>query len=330
MIDQGVHESIGSLLDALDSLTGSDRAVDELVRHGQRAVPFLADYLLDGKLKSVAVSRCRAAHALGELGAYSTLASYFQKYEKPDDSVLAFAEDAVRSVAAQELLRWNSPAAFEVLLAATKQRATAGLVLALGELRRVESIPVLFEILEDDICREQATSSLLKMPDATREYAILTIRGATTTDIKAVSSTRRKRATFQILKQIGIRSADWRDVSRFLWDEDPDVVIAAGQLGFVATEEHEWRRILMALFSAAFDFNCFQEDEFTELCDNHPEIARSIAMDIAKRHTGPGIRPNWASPLWRILNHILGGRLMEIGEREAGKLPRFPARSATP
>lgn len=327
MIDQRAREPIVRQLEALDSLTNGEHALDELVRCGQEAVPFLAAYLLNGKLKSVAIPRCRAARALGELGAYATLAIYFQQYRKPDDSVLAFAEDAVRSVAAQELLHWKSPDAFQVLLTATRQRATAGLVLALGEFARAESVPVLFEVLEDDICREQATASLLKLPDAARSYAILTIRGATTTDIRSPFSTRRKRATLQLLRQTGINPTEWPDLRGYLWDDDPDVVLAAGQLGFTAANECERKGILMALFSAAFEFNCFQEDEFTILCDAYPEIARAIAADIVARQKGCGIRPNWTPPLWRILNHILGNQIAELSGTNTCRVLHFPGRS---
>jgi hypothetical protein len=306
------RESIRHHLADLESLARGERAIDELVRFGQEAVPFLAAYLLNGKPKSVAASRCRAASALGALGAYSTLAAYFRQYRRPEDSVLAFAEDAVRSAAAQELLHWKSLEAFQVLLAAAKQRATSGLVLALGEFCRPESVPVLFEILEDDICREQAKSSLLKTPDAAREYAILTIRGATSADISSPSSIRRKRATLQILKQIGISSADWPNLRRFLWDEDADVVIAAGQLGFMAADKCEREDIMIALFSAACEFNCFQEDEFSDLCDAHPKIAHNVALNIATQQLGRGILPNGSSPLWRTLKHILGDEMSRV------------------
>lgn len=319
----GTRESISHHLKALDSLVGGERAIDELVAYGQEAVPYVAAYLLNGTPKSVAVSRCRAARALGELGAYSTLAAYFQQYRRPEDSVLAFAEDAVRSAAAQELLHWQSSEAFQVLLAATKQRATAGLVLALGEYRRSESVPVLFEILEDDICREQAVASLLKTPDAARVYAILTIRGVTLTDISSVSSTRRRRATFQVLKQTGIAPDDWPDVRGFLWDADPDVVIAAAQLGFSAADRSEWTSIMMALFSAAYEFNCFQEDEFAGLCDAHPEIAHDVAWDIATHQTDCVMRQNWTSPLWRILNHVLGDEMRSICSPKIGNVSPF-------
>lgn len=306
------HESIRHHLADLDLLAGGESAIDELVRFGKEAVPFLAAYLLNGKPKSVAASRCRAASTLGALGAYSTLAAYFRQYHRPEDPVLAFAEDAVRSVAAQELLHWKSVEAFQVLLAAAKQRATSGLVLALGEFCRPEGVPVLFEILEDDICREQAKSSLLKTPDAAREFAILTIHGATSADISSPSSLRRKRATLQILKQIGISSDDWPNLRSFLWDEDADVVIAAGQLGFTTANRCERKDIMIALFSAACEFNCFQEDEFTDLCDAHPRIAHDVALSIATQQLSCGILPNWSSPLWRTLKHILGVEMSTV------------------
>ncbi len=121
-------KQLDQLIGALDSLKDGDFAVEMLIAYGQSAVPPLANSLLKGTPRTVSLPRCRAVRALGELGAYSTLISYFKKYVRPQDLQVLFAEDAVRSAAARELVRSQSSEVFLVLLDAAWQRATAGLV----------------------------------------------------------------------------------------------------------------------------------------------------------------------------------------------------------
>src|SRR5579862_9512543 len=113
---------------ALDSLVDGELAVSMLVAAGDRAVPYLEHFLLTGSPRTIALPRCRAAHALGELGAYSALISYFREYKFPADAEVLFAEDAVRSAVARALLRWKTDEVLQVLMDAARQRETSGLV----------------------------------------------------------------------------------------------------------------------------------------------------------------------------------------------------------
>jgi len=302
-------QQLDRLIGVLDSLKDGDLAVEMLIAHGQGAVPHLADFLLKGSPRTISLPRCRAVRALGELGAYSSLISYFKNYVRPQDSTVLFAEDAVRSAAARELMRCNSTEVFHVLLDAAWQRATGGLVLALGEFHRLESVPLLFEALEDDLCREDAMNSLRGLPDATRQFGILAIRGLTGVTIEGAGARCRMRATLQILSELGVAKGDWPDLCRFLRESDPGTVIAASQIGFTVAPDTELPEIVIALFEIAKKLGFVQEDEVQQLLDAHPGIAREIATQIAKQRRDSGERPNWLSPSWRILNHVLGRSL---------------------
>ena len=174
MSDQQIDRLIG----ALDSLKDGDLAVDMLIACGERAIRALALFLLKGSPRSISLPRCRAARALGALGACSALLTYFREYERPPDAAVLFAEDAVRSAAAHELARWKCDEVFQLLFDAARQRATGELVVVLGEFQRPQTIPLLYELLEDDLCRGHAMESLQGMSDAARQYAILAIRGS--------------------------------------------------------------------------------------------------------------------------------------------------------
>jgi hypothetical protein len=309
MADQQIDRLIG----ALDSLKDGDLAAEMLIARGQEVVPYLANFLLKGSPRTIAQPRCRAVRALGELGAYSALILYFQNYVRPQDSAVLFAEDAVRSAAARELMRCNSAEVFNVLLDAAWQRATGGLVLALGEFHRLESVPLLFEILEDDLCREDAMNSLRKLPNAVRQFGILSIRGLTGVTLYGPSAVCRLRGTLQLFAEVGVIRSDWPHLRQFLRARDHGTVIAAAQIGFAAAPEAELPEIISALVEIARAPRFIYEEDVDQLLDAHSGIAREVASQIAKHRRDSGENPNWSSPSWRILNHVLGGTL-EVGQ----------------
>ncbi len=296
---------VDRLIGALDSLIEGDLAVEKLIASGPSAIPALSDFLLKGSPKSIALPRCRAVHALGELGACSTLISYFRESERPQDATVLFAEDAVRSAAARELMRWKSDEVFHVLLGAAKQRATEGLIMALGEFHRPESIPLLFEVLEDDLCRSCAMEDLRKVPNGARQYAFLAIRGLTNVKLNGFSAVCRRRAVLQLLSELGIPSGDWPELRPFLSESDPAIVIAAAQLGFSVAPESGWRQIVTALLKVADGLNSVQQEDVTQLLDAHRSIAQEIAFEITTYRKHLRQKPNWLSPSWRILNYVL-------------------------
>lgn len=316
LLDGMADAQIKNLIAALDSLMEGELAVSMLVACGQRAVPYLEHFLLTGSPRTIALPRCRAVHALGELGAYSTLISYFCEYELPRDAAVLFAEDGVRSAVARELLRWKSDEAFQVLLDAARQRATGGLILALGEFHRSESVPLLFETLEDDLCREEAKDGLRKVWEIARPYAILSIRGSTDTRLNGPSALRRLRATLQLLSEFGASPEEWKDLRGFLLKEDADVVIATASIGSLIGPDNDLPQILQALFRISDHLNWVQEDQITTLFDTHRDLANKIARTIADERRMRGEQPNWLASSWRILRHVLG-RDMERGRHGA-------------
>lgn len=308
-LNQTSEQRIDDLVESLGSLQDGDHAVDMLVACGKKAIPRLSDFLLNRPPRTIALPRCRAVRALGELGACSTLIAYFKQYVRPQDGAVLFAEDAVRSACAQELARYPSTEVFQVLLAAARDRATGGLVLALGDFHRPEAVPLLFEVLEDDFCREDAMKSLRKLPEAVRQFGILSVRGLTGVTLGGPGAIRRRRATVQLLAEVGVSTSEWLDLRKYLRVEDASTVVAAARIGFVETSEAEWPEIIEALFRIAGQANSLEEEEIEELLDAHAVAAQRVAMEIAKERQGRGRKPHWLSPFWRLLNHALGGAL---------------------
>ena len=295
---------IGRLVLALESLTDGELAVDLLIASGERAIAPLEELLLHGKARTIAVPRCRAARALGGLQARATLLAYLEKSDLPSDPVVLFAEDAVRSVVARELMRWRDDEVFQALLRATGQRATAGLIESLGEFCRSEAIPLLFETLEDDLCRNAAFTALCKTPEETRHYAILSLRGGTGANLIGPGASRRRRATAELFRSLGISREEWRDISGLLAEEDSTVVICVAAVGFRVAPQEEFPGIVRALFRVAHKLNWFQEDEVIRLLDEHKTLAHSLARQILADLRAHGQHVNWLSPAWRILGRL--------------------------
>lgn len=300
---------IENLIACLDSLIDGDRAVSELVAYGEGAIPYLEHFLLSGSPRTIALPRCRVVRALGELGAYSILLAYFREYERPVDPQVLFAEDAVRSAVARELLNWKSDEVYKVLLEAARERATSGLVLALGEFRKPESVPLLVAALDDDLCREEAVEGLRKLPIVAREYAILSVRGKTETDLFALGASRGRRAILQLLVEFGITRDEWADLHGFLQEADSALVIATAHLGFQAGPASDYPEIVEALLRVSAHINWVQEDEMARLLDAHHDLASRRALKIVGERQRRGEQPNWLLPSWRILRHLLGRNL---------------------
>jgi len=303
------QQTIEEAIRELDSLREGERAVERIVQFGQQAVPHLARLLLDSPPRTIAAPRCRVVRALGLLGAYSILLRYFEEYSRPYDSAVLFAEDAVRSAAATELAQAHRDDVYPILLEAAKERATNGLLEALGEFRRPESVPLFFELLEDDLCRAEAMTQLRRTPDASAAYAMLLLRRCTDLPIHGSSTLRRRRATLQLLGEFGIPERDWPEIRPYLHDSDLDCVIAAARLGLSLAGDVDKESIFEALIEVSARMNWAQELEVTELLDEHRTAARPAANTVAVRHADEGEKPNWGSPFWRILYHVLGDHL---------------------
>lgn len=306
------QDELARSIAALDSIIDGEAAATWLVKQGQSAVPYLAKFLLSGRPRSIALPRVRAVRALRDLHACSTLLAYFRDYTRPADAVVLFAEDAVRSEAAIALLDWKTSEVFDVLLKAARQRATSGLVSALGDFKRPEAIPLLFQLLEDDLCREQAKQSLRKIAKPAAAFAMLAVRGHAPIVFAGPYALRRRRATLQLLHEFAVSKQDWQELRSFLREADAEVLIQTASIGLATAPREELTTILEALLSFTGTLNWLQELDMTMLLDRYSTVARAVARRIARSRVKQGEHLNWLSPSWRILKHVLGPELEEF------------------
>lgn len=305
------HPGILEAIRELGSLVNGEEAVERIVSFAQLAIPHLEDLLLDCPPRTIALPRCRAVRALAELGAYPVLIRYFKRYVRPSDPAVLFAEDAVRSAAAQALALVHTDEIYNVLLEAAKLRATSGLVQALASFRRPESVPLLFDLLEDDLCRADAITALQQVPEAAQPYAILFLRGCTGAQQAGSCTLRRRRSALQLLAEFGIANSDWPEIRTYLHDEDLDCVISAARIGFSAAPGYATEEIVETLIEASSRMNWAQEMETVELLDPRRLIAEKVARTLARIRRNEGAPVNWLSPFWRTLHHFLGNEILQ-------------------
>lgn len=138
---------------------------------------------------------------------------------------------------------------------------------------------------------------------------MLLLRGLSGVSISGAPASRRRRATLQLLVEWGADANDWPELRGYLWDEDADCVIATARIGFGIGSSPDQAEIASALIEGATKINGAQEMETIELLDEHANIARPVAARIASYRQLGGETPNWLSPFWRVLHHLLGDKL---------------------
>jgi hypothetical protein len=236
-MDPSADEEIRCLISALESLVDGDLAVEQLAACGPRAIPYLRELLLHGRLKSIPQPRMRAVEALARLEARAVLIEYLLTPKAIHDPQLRFAEDAVENTAARKLGRWLDEESYQTLLAAARRRLFPGAIETLGAYGRAESIPYLDRALEDDLCRPAAEEGFRRIGPGTRRALVLSaITPLPSTQEETPSSVRRRRSVLALLTEIGIEQESWSDLRSLLGDQDPEITARIAQLAVAVAD----------------------------------------------------------------------------------------------
>lgn len=309
---------IQSLILHLDSIASGDAALQSLVAIGADAIQELETFLVHGRPRSLSLARCRAVKALGSLNARDSLLRYLEHYKAPSDAVVLFAEDAVRTAVADELLTWKAEVVYVALLKASQERATTGLIHAVGEFHDTRSLPLLFLCLEDDICRQEAELALRKIPEETIQYSLAYLSGETNLRNSGPTTQRRLRSVLRLLIEMTSHDNYWQIVEKFLDNADPSISLAVIVLGLRNASETKILFLFRKLFSIAEHLNWLEEAEATKLIHAHPRMAHSVASQIVDQYLAADQSPDWLSPCWRLLNNALHLSILPPHTQEPG------------
>jgi hypothetical protein len=285
-------EEIQRLIGALESLVDGDLAVELLAACGPAAIPYLREFLLHGRVRSIPQPRMRAVEALARLGAKAVLLEYLTAERTIQDPQIRLSEEAVENTAARKLSAWRDQEVFETLLGVCRRHLLPGAVESLAKYERPESMPCFDRALEDDFCRVAAEEGFRKLGLRARPALVFSaITPLPDGEQETPSSLRRRRGALALVAEIGIDEENWLELRVLLSDPDPEIAVRMAQFAGGA-EIHEERRVAAArLISALPQLPWYLwEDAERALRALAAESASLITGEIARRSSAPAAR----------------------------------------
>lgn len=257
---------IETLIEKLGSIHDSERGAIDLVALGDKAIPLLRKFLLEGKPASVFQPRMNAVMALAQLGAKDALIEYLKRRIPSHDPSIRFGEEAVWNTALRELVRWHDQEVATVVMDFLRERPLPGACEAAGKLRLFTAAPYLVDALSDDVSRPSAVDALRAMlPEAAcllREAA-LNWAGALGADDDPILH-RRAQAAMRLLAESDLPVDEAEQVGPMLAADDTEIVTCAARIQ-LKTEKPNIPHIVSALIAALRDAPWFVRDDIREL-----------------------------------------------------------------
>ena len=137
---------LATALSKITALHGDAEGITEVVAVGAPAILALRKILYQREPSGLHQVRCRAALALGFLGAFEVLDEFLRR-PRSGDPVEMLGNDVVVSAAARAIGRKKDEETFALLCDLAKTHPLNGLIVALSSFRRPEAIPILIGAL---------------------------------------------------------------------------------------------------------------------------------------------------------------------------------------
>jgi hypothetical protein len=217
------HGKAERLIARLQALFDADHAALELMALGPPAILPLRRFLFRREASGLYQPRVQAVGTLAALRAEDVLLDFLRGAPDVDivDPVERTGEDAVINAAARALRHRRDDETFAALTAIAECRRLAGVVEALGEMRRQKAIPYLIEGLASDFCRPAAETALCKFGAAARPAVIrAALNAIPSVEFESVSSLRTRRSTVTVLRDIGVTLEQWSVLEPLMWSTD--------------------------------------------------------------------------------------------------------------
>jgi hypothetical protein len=279
--DEFTEEEIEKLVTSLESLQEGELGVSMLVACGQKAVPPLRRYLLEGRPRVVYQPRQRAVRALAELRAKDVLLDYLAVPKETLAPEIRYAEEAVESTAARLLSQWHTEDVFQKLLNLASRRTVVGAIETLGEFRRIDALPVFIRLLGDDVGRTFAADAIRKLgSDATADLIEAAITPDPNRPEESPSSLVRRRQALRLLWDLGSHGGEHQlsKLKALLYDPDPEIAAWAAQMFLRAGDAEEQTYAATVLLNVYGLTNWSIQAEIQQTLQSRLEIVRPIAQ----------------------------------------------------
>ena len=304
---EGIHDSpIARLIQDAQSLHGGERAMAALVAYGQKVVPALREILFARDPSGIYQPRCWAVQALAKIGARRVLLEFLNYTNETQNPVERFGDEAVINTAARAVAAWQDEETFACLMRLTERGCLAGVVDALGEFRREETIPIFIHALGEDFCRASAERALKKLGAAARFALLQTVneRLPCASDENA-SSLRRRRSAFKVLlTEKGVTAVDWPRLAALQHEKDAQIAITACEICLEVADENEKitaiERLIELLPAAGWSLSADIEDCLAK----HYAIAKGLVEKALQSFPQPPDAGTEEYLTWRSLMRI--------------------------
>jgi hypothetical protein len=297
---------IARLIGCLDSLREGDQVADLLVVHGERAIPHLRKYLMEGQPRHIYQPRQRAVIALARLGAKGVLIEYLCAPKKIPDPVFRFGEEAVENTAARALADWHTDDVFEVLLQIAQTRTLPGIIEALGSFRHPKTIPLFIGALMDDVSRPAAENALKAMGEIAKAALIkAAIVPISLEDFENPSILLRRRSAMRILADMTVTVEAWPALKGCLLDSDTDISVSTARIALEIAGMGDQHMAIEVLIGNIPHADWYVQTEIENCLIKHYDIAKGAITERIKQRTW---QPEQAQDRDRVLLILLNVR----------------------
>jgi hypothetical protein len=241
-------ECIPYLINKIDSLIEGKAAAARLVQYGVSAIEPLRKFLLDGRPSKIFQPRLLVVNALTYLDAKEVLREYLLQERNFSDPQDRFGEEAVQSAAARAFCKWPDEATFQFLLQLSERRMLQGLIEALAEFRRPETIPYFEQALEDDFYRQAAEAAFQKLGRMARDALVAAaVTPHPDASTETPSSLQRRRSATMLLSKIGAVEDNWSTLRPLIAQPDEQLIVNVSKIGITLASAKDKKLIARRL-----------------------------------------------------------------------------------
>jgi hypothetical protein len=232
--------NLAAALSKITALHSDAVGIAEVVAVGARAIPALREIPFQRDPSGLHQVRCRAAEALGLLGALDVLEEFLRR-PRNGDAVERLGDDVVVSAAALAIARRNNTQTFELLCDLARTHPLNGLIAALASFRRPEAIPILIGALDEDEVRRTAEAALSSFGLDARSFLLDALDRFKFENDLSQSRLRKYRS---LLSLLGERNLNFDDIDRlrpFITNPDVQVSLLACRIALHSQSKHARR-----------------------------------------------------------------------------------------